>query len=105
MADGRYRIRSRKTLEKLSHIAATEAAKNFGTLVNRVREERAVYVIERGGVPVAQIGPVERRRGTIADLKAFIRDAPHVDEEYLREVEAAVRRHNKPRVPENPWER
>ena len=70
--DVRYRVRSRKTLEKLSRIAATEAAKNFGTLVNRVREERAVYVIERGGVPVAQIGPVEPKRGTIGDLKAFI---------------------------------
>ena len=105
MEDVRYRVRSRKTLEKLSRIAATEAAKNFGTLVNRVREERAVYVIERGGVPVAQIGPVEGRRGTLADLIALFRDRPHVDAEYLRAVEDGIKRRNKPHVRRNPWER
>jgi len=90
---------------RVGSVPATEAAKNFGRLVNRVREERAVYVIERGGEPMAQIGPVERRRSTFADFKAWARTAPHVDEEYLRLVEAGVRRRNKPRVPRNPWGR
>ena len=73
--------------------------------MNRVREERAIYVIERGGEPVAQIGPVDRKRSTMADFKAWIRTAPHVDEEYLRGVEAGARRLNKPRARRNPWER
>jgi antitoxin (DNA-binding transcriptional repressor) of toxin-antitoxin stability system len=95
-----YKMRRRRRSEA---VPATEAAKTFGRLVNRVREERATYVIERGGEPVAQIGPVERRRSTVADLIALIDGAPHVDGEYLREVEAAVRRHNKPGVPRDPW--
>jgi antitoxin (DNA-binding transcriptional repressor) of toxin-antitoxin stability system len=86
-------------------VPATEAAKTFGRLVNRVREERATYVIERGGEPVAQIGPVKRRRSTFADFKAWAQTAPHVDQEYLREVEGAVRHHNRPRVRRNPWAR
>jgi len=86
-------------------VPATEAAKTFGRLVNRVRDERATYVIERGGEPVAQIGPIERRRSTVRDLIALIETAPRVDDEYLREVERAVRRHNTPRVPRNPWAR
>ena len=88
-----------------TRIAATEAAKNFGRLVNRVHQERVTYIVERGGEPVAQIGPVERRTSTLADFKEWARTAPRVDEEYLRAVEDAVRRHNKPRVPRNPWGR
>ena len=86
-------------------IAATEAAKTFGRLVNRVREERATYIIERGGTPVAQIGPVEPKITTMRDFVAFLRDMPRADEEYLRAVEDGMARFNRPRVPENPWER
>ena len=53
-----YKPRSKKALAKAAAevIAATDAAKNFGHLVDRVRETRATYVIERHGRPVAQIG-------------------------------------------------
>jgi antitoxin (DNA-binding transcriptional repressor) of toxin-antitoxin stability system len=105
MAEIKYKFRSRKALEREARITATEAAKNFGRLVSRVSEERATYIVERGGKPVARIGPVEHKRSTMADFKAFVRNAPQVDEEYLRAVEDAVRRHNRPRVPDNPWER
>lgn len=100
----KYKIRDRKTLEREA-ITATDAAKNFGRLVDRVRETGATYTIERGGKAVAQIGPVESRRGTLRDFKELIRTAPHVDEEYLRHLEDIVRRHNRPRVPRNPWGR
>src|SRR5437667_12703042 len=105
----RYKIHGKKArvgrLGKDKRIAATEAAKTFGRLVNRVREERATYVIERGGTPVAQIGPVEPKIATMRDFVAFVRDRPRADEEYLRAVEAGMAMFNKPRVPENPWER
>jgi antitoxin (DNA-binding transcriptional repressor) of toxin-antitoxin stability system len=86
-------------------IAATEAAKRFGRLVNRVREARATYVIERGGTPVAQIGPVDSKVATMRDFVAFLRAARRADEDYLRAVEDGMAAFNKPRVPENPWER
>lgn len=86
-------------------ISATEAAKNFGRLVDRVRETRAVYTIERGGVPVAQIGPVPAAPCTIADLVALLRRLPRVDEGYLRAVEDGIRAFNKPTLPRDPWER
>src|SRR5438477_4765691 len=103
----RYKIRSRKAREgrwsEDKHIAATEAAKTFGRLVNRIREARATYVIERGGTPVAQIGPVESKIATIRDFVAILRTR-RADEEYLRAVEDGMATFNKPRVPENPWE-
>ena len=55
----RYKIRSKKArvarLGTDKRIAATKAAKTFGRLVNRVREERATYIIERGGTPVHRV--------------------------------------------------
>jgi antitoxin (DNA-binding transcriptional repressor) of toxin-antitoxin stability system len=84
-------------------ISATDAAKTFGRLVDRVREEHAVYVIERGGTPVAQIGPVPMASCTVADFVALLRARPPLDEGYLREVEAGLKAWNKPSVPRNRW--
>jgi antitoxin (DNA-binding transcriptional repressor) of toxin-antitoxin stability system len=56
-------------------VSATNAAKNFGGIVSRVREARAEYIVERGGVPVARIVPVLARRSTVADLVEVIRRA------------------------------
>ena len=95
----------KKRLDGKKVIAATEAAKTFGRLVNRVREEQATYVIERGGTPVAQIGPVEPRSCTMRDFVAFLHEMPPLDEDYLRAVENGMARSNRPRVPKNPWAR
>jgi hypothetical protein len=105
---GVYKTRSRKARSAggdLS-IAATEAAKSFGRLVNRVSETRATYVIERGGTPVAKIGPIETKDSTVGALMDALRAAaPAFDDEYAARVERNVRRANKPEVPKNPWAR
>jgi len=102
-----YKIRSKKSRAAASkRVAATDAAKNFGRLVDRVREEGATYVIERHGRPVAQIGPVEPAEPkTLRDLVEAIRAAPKLDEETLRYIEEGIAIYNRPEVPKNPWER
>ena len=86
-------------------ISATEAAKNFGRLVDRVREEHATYIVERGGKPVAQIGPAAGQSFSMADFKALVRRLPSGGSEYLDVVERVAARHNRPRVRRNPWGR
>ncbi len=87
-------------------IAATDAAKNFGQLVDRVRESGATYVIERHGRPVAQIGPVETEQPkTLRNLIEAIEAAPRLDEEVLRYIEQGIAVFNKPEVPKNRWQR
>lgn len=86
-------------------ISATEAAKTFGTLVDRVREAGAVYTIERSGVPVAQIGPVASYRATVADSVALLKMNLRQSDEYLTAVEEGVETANKPTVPGNLWKR
>ena len=76
-------------------VSATEAAKNFGRLVDRVREARTTYVVERAGVPVARVGPADRAVYTMADLKALVAEGPSADDEY----------HNHPRLRKDQWRR
>src|SRR5262245_49150197 len=99
-------LRKRTTTRPLrARVSATEAAKNFGRLVDRVREERVTYDIERGGKPVARIAPVDRAPFTMADFKALARTLPAGGDELPRLVERASARHNRPRVRRDPWER
>lgn len=88
-------------------VSATEAAKKFGEILARVREERAVYVVERRGKPVARISPVEDRVFTLADFVELIRSGaiPSPGAEYARAVEEGIAFFNRPEVPKSPWER
>ena len=96
------RMRRTKGIERVS---ATEAAKNFGRIVDRVRETRATYVVERGGTPTARIAPIERDRFTMSDFKDLVSRLPRADADYLDSVARVSAAHNKPRVRRNPWER
>jgi tRNA(fMet)-specific endonuclease VapC len=81
----KYKFRSRKALKAAAEsIAATDAAKNFGQLVDPVRESGATYVIERHGRPVAQIGPVETDKPkTLSGPVEYLKTAPKLDQEVL----------------------
>jgi antitoxin (DNA-binding transcriptional repressor) of toxin-antitoxin stability system len=96
---------SGNTRREAARVSATEAAKNFGRLVDRVREERATYVIERGGTAVARIAPVERTSFTMSDLKSLLSRLPRAREDYLEAAERSAARHNRPRRRRNPWAR
>jgi prevent-host-death family protein len=90
-------------MPRLRVVTASEAAKNFGALVDAVREEHAVYVVERAGTPVVHIVPVVRNGSTLADLAAQFRDADRLDATCLREIELGVAFLNQPSIPLDPW--
>lgn len=102
-----YKIRSKKASKAAAEaITASDAAKNFGHLADRVREEGATYVITRHGRPIAQIGPVETEEPkTLRGLVDYLKTAPKLDEEVLRYIEEGRAIYNKPEVPRNRWER
>ena len=84
-------------------ISATAAAKNFGSLVSRVQKQRASYVIERGGVPVAEIGPPPASPFRVSDLVELFKSVEMPDERYWRHVKAHRGALNKRTIPKNPW--
>lgn len=88
-------------------VTATETAKNFGAIIDRVREDRAVYVVERGGNPVAEISPAKARTFMVRDFVELVRSGsvPAAGDDYLKAVEEGVALWNREEVPEDPWER
>jgi antitoxin (DNA-binding transcriptional repressor) of toxin-antitoxin stability system len=72
-------------------VPATEAAKTFGALVDRVRESGAIYQVESRGQVVAEIGP-PRRRFTVGEFRALIARGPRAPAELLDAIEGG-RRH------------
>lgn len=78
-------MRNRKTRRT---VAATEAAKGFGALVDRVRESRQVYEVESRGQVVAEIGP-PRRTFTVGDLRALVERSQRAPAELIDAVDAA----------------
>jgi antitoxin (DNA-binding transcriptional repressor) of toxin-antitoxin stability system len=84
-------------------LSATEAARNFSELLNRVRYRGETFIIERGGVAIGELRPAAPVRFTGADLRALLRSLPPVDDAFLGAIEEAAR--SQPRLPEPPWER
>lgn len=85
------------------HVSATEAARTFSELVNRVHYRGETVVIERGGAPVCEISPAQPVRFTLATLAELLRAAPKPDAEYWDVVEDITRR--QARVRPSPWRR
>lgn len=44
-----------------THISATEAARGFSDLPNRVRYQRESFIIERAGEEICRVSPVPAR--------------------------------------------
>jgi antitoxin (DNA-binding transcriptional repressor) of toxin-antitoxin stability system len=89
---------------RVDTVTATEAAKNFGELVDHVREAGTTYVVERQGRPIVQIAPFAARRCTLAMLVDWVEArAAAPGDEFRAEVDAHVRAVNRPRIPASRW--
>lgn len=90
----------------MERITATEAARNFSDLLNRVKYQGARFEITRGNDVVAHILPATASApGTIEDLLRVLDSGPGLEpgdaERWAGEVEA-MRRDMK--VPDTQWE-
>lgn len=72
-------------------MSATEVARNFSAVVNRVIAGEEIEVV-RNGVPVAELYPPSGPRRLKGDAwQRFVEDLPLVDEDFKHDVEAARR--------------
>jgi prevent-host-death family protein len=78
-----------------SEISATEAARRFSEVVNRVRYRNETFVVKRGGEPVCEIVPVRTKTFTGRDFVGLLQSLPRPDKEFLDTVEKHVRRQPK----------
>ena len=69
-------------------MTATEAARGFSAVLNRVASGEVVEVT-RGGAPVAVIGPPRPRTLSAARFRALMASAPRPDDAFAAELTAA----------------
>jgi prevent-host-death family protein len=86
-----------------SEISATDAARRFSEILNRVRYRNETFVVKRGGEPICEIVPARNVTFTGRDLVELLRSLPHPDKDYLDTVERHVRK--QPRAEKSKWPR
>lgn len=83
----------------MAHLSATEAARSFSDVLNRVAAGERIEVV-RSGAPVAVIGPVKDHVLSAERFRELIATAPPVDEEFADDLRA-LRQTVAP--PSDPW--
>jgi antitoxin (DNA-binding transcriptional repressor) of toxin-antitoxin stability system len=87
-----------------THVSATEAARTFSDLLNRIRYRGEEFVVERAGEPVCRMSPTATsKRLTLKELAALLREIPQADVGYASDVRRIAR--NQGRLPRSPWGR
>jgi antitoxin (DNA-binding transcriptional repressor) of toxin-antitoxin stability system len=82
-------------------ISATETARKFSELMNRVRYRGESFIVERGGKPVCEILPAQPPKFSGRELADLLRSLPKPDEEYLVLVEKLMAKQST--VAESRW--
>ena len=83
-------------------ITATEAARKFSEILNRVAYKGESFVVERSGRPVCEIRPAEEEGISTQELVEILKSGPHPDKGYFDILEEITR--NQPTVAPSPWE-
>ncbi|HVL90632.1 MAG TPA: type II toxin-antitoxin system prevent-host-death family antitoxin [Actinomycetota bacterium] len=90
----------------MKQISATDAARGFADLINRVRYQGETYEVVRNGETVARIAPtVSARALTAAEMDDLLRNLPPLDAAFGKDVAVArdASRSDRERIGE--WER
>jgi antitoxin (DNA-binding transcriptional repressor) of toxin-antitoxin stability system len=83
-------------------VSATDAARGFSDLVNRVAYQGETFLIERAGKAVCQLGPVPNASCTGAELLELLSRLPRPDADFLAAVEES--NHDQQPVGDSPWD-
>ncbi len=84
-------------------ISATDAARTFSDLLNRVQYRGERVVVERGGTPICEIVPAKPVTFTLAELGSLLHTLPKPDPRFWDDLEKITR--TQPLAGASPWER
>ena len=82
-------------------ISATEAARSFSELLDRVCYRGETFVIERGGEAVCEMSHVKPLRFSGTDFLTLLHSLPKPDPGYWDALENSTKQ--APAVPQSPW--
>ena len=84
-------------------VSATDAARSFSDLLNRVQYRGETIVVERNGAPACEIAPAKPVAFSLSELAGLLRSAAKPDPDYWALIEAITR--HQPVVEPSPWGR
>ena len=84
-------------------VTATEAARKFSEILNRIAYKGETFVVERNGRPICEISPTESEGISTQELVEILRSSPRPDKAYFKILEKITR--NQAPVAPSPWER
>lgn len=71
----------------MKRVSATEAARGFADILNRVRYQDEEYEVVRNGEPVARILPANPAKAiTAKEMAQFLGSLPPVDDSFLADL-------------------
>lgn len=83
-------------------ITATEAARTFSDLLNRVRYAGESFLVVRNGEVMCRIQPADTQQpATVRDLLDILKEPSGTDDQFADDVERAQKR--QPKLPRSPW--
>jgi prevent-host-death family protein len=88
------------TIWPMAKMTATEAARSFSDVLNRVADGEEIE-ITRSGAPVAVLSPVRARFISAERFHELMRSLPSVDDEFADDLDEIRRSAGPP--PANPW--
>src|ERR1700733_2901361 len=83
-----------------TRITATEAARKFSEILNRVAYKNETFVVERNGHPVCEISPPAKKGISTQKLVEVLSSGPRADKGYFKILEKITR--NQPPVAPSP---
>ena len=86
-----------------TRVTATEAARKFSEILNRVAYKGETFIVERSGQVVCEIAPVRGKKFTAKDFAEMIKSVPRPDDQYFDDVEEVIK--NRQPVAPSPWRR
>jgi len=102
-ATAKSRVAAKTPIAAKTRVTATEAARKFSEILNRVVYKGESFIVERSGRPVCEIRPADEGGVSTEELVEILRSGPHPDKGYLDVLEKITR--NQPAVAPLSWER
>jgi antitoxin (DNA-binding transcriptional repressor) of toxin-antitoxin stability system len=86
-----------------TRVTATEAARKFSEILNRVAYKGESFIVKRSGHPICEISPAPNNEFTASDFAEMIRSAPRPDDQFFDDVEEVIK--NRQPVAPSRWRR
>ena len=86
-----------------TRVTATEAARQFSEILNRVAYKGESFIVKRAGRPICEISPTASEGISTRELVEILRSSPRPGKGYFDTLEKITRK-QRPVAP-SPWER